>query len=61
MYLYLVNGVEWVRIHRVECCESVFRDNSMDGMSRWYRIELEYKMKKRSGLKLDTPVLSFSV
>ena len=48
-----------VREYRGKCCESVFRDNSMDGMSRRCRIELEYKMKKRSRLKLDTPVLSF--
>ena len=33
-----------VREYRGECCESVFRDNSMDGMYRWCRIDCEYKM-----------------
>ena len=46
-------------VNRGKCCESVFRDNSMDDMYRCCRIELEYKMKKRSRLELDTPVLSF--
>ena len=48
-----------VREYRGKCCESEFRNNSMDGMSRWCRIDCEYKMKKRSRLELDTPVLSF--
>ena len=48
-----------VREYRGECCESVFRDNSMDGMYRWSRIDCEYKMKKRSRLKMNTAVLSF--
>lgn len=47
-----------VREYRGKCCESEFRDNRMDGMYRWSRIELEYKMKKRRGLEMNTPVLS---
>ena len=48
-----------VREYRGECCESALRNNRMDGMCRRCRIELEYKMKKRSRLELNTPVLSF--
>ena len=48
-----------VREYRGECCDSEFRNNSMDGMYRRCRIELEYKMKKRSRLEMNTPVLSF--
>ena len=38
---------------------SVFHDNSINRMSRWYRIDIEYKMRKRSRLELNTAVLSF--
>ena len=48
-----------VREYRGKCCESVFRNKCMDGMSRRCRIDCEYKMKKRSRLEMNTSVLSF--
>ena len=49
-----LNGLGNIEVNVV----SVFRDNSMDGMYGWCRIDLEYKMKKRSRLELNTAVMS---